>query len=70
MNQIGMGSYSDRVYCDGLQVVVNLSNRELISAENSLLSEGLSFCPTPKDIVVKERRVRFCAMFAVKGVLY
>ena len=23
MNQIGMGSYSDRVYCDGLQVVVN-----------------------------------------------
>ena len=49
MNQIGMGSYSDRVYCDGLQVVVNLSNLELTSAEkNSLLSEGLSFCPTPK----------------------
>ena len=50
MNQIGMGSYSDRVYCDGLQVVVNLSNRELTSAENSLLSEGLSFCRTPQDI--------------------
>ena len=52
MNQIGMGSYSDRVYCDGLQVVVNLSNRELTSAENFLLSKGLSFCPTPKDIDV------------------
>ena len=61
MNQIGMGSYSDRVYCDGLQVVVNLSNRELSSAENSQLPKGLSFCPTPKDIdvYVKERRVRF-----------
>ena len=52
MNQIGMGSYSDRVCCDGLQVVVNLSNRELTSAENSLLSKGLSFCPTTKDIDV------------------
>ena len=53
MNQIGMGSYSDRVCCDGLQVVVNLSNRELTSAENSVLSKGLSFCPTPKDIDVR-----------------
>ena len=52
MNQIGMGSYSDRVCCDGLQVVVNLSNRELTSAENSLLCKGLSFCPTPKDVDV------------------
>ena len=52
MNQIGMGSYSDRVYSDGLQVVVNLSNRELSSAENSQLPKGLSFCPTPKDIDV------------------
>ena len=52
MNQIGMGSYSDRVCCDGLQVVVNFSNRELTSAENALLSKGLSFCPTPKDIDV------------------
>ena len=52
MNQIGMGSYSDRVCCDGLQVVVNLCNRELTSAENSLLSKGLSFCPTTKDIDV------------------
>ena len=52
MNQIGMGWYSDRVCCDGLQVVVILSNRELTSAENSLLAKGLSFCPTPKDIDV------------------
>ena len=50
MNQIGMGWYSDLVYCDGLQVVVNLSNLELTSAKkNYLLSKGLSFCPTPKD---------------------
>lgn len=50
MNQIGMGSYSDRVYCDGLQAVVNLSNLELTSAKkNYLLSKSLSFCPTPKD---------------------
>ena len=36
MNQIGMGSYSDRVYCDGLQAVVNLSNLELTSAKKKL----------------------------------
>ena len=36
MNQIGMGSYSDRVYCDGLQAAVNLSNLELTSAKKKL----------------------------------
>ena len=36
MNQIGMGSYSDRVDCDGLQAVVNLSNLELTSAKKIL----------------------------------
>ena len=30
--------------------MVNLSSRELIPAENSLLSKGLSFCSTPKEI--------------------
>ena len=49
-NPNGLGSSSDRIFSDGLQVVVNLSNRELTPAENSLLSKGLSFCPTPKEI--------------------
>ena len=31
-------------------MVVNLSSRELTPAENSLLSKGLSFCLTPKEI--------------------
>lgn len=47
---IGMGTCNDRVFHDGLQVVVNLSRRDLTPAENSLLSKGLSFCPTPKEI--------------------
>ena len=46
----GMGTCNDRVFHDGLQVVVNLSRRDLTPAENSLLSKGLSFCPTPKEI--------------------
>ena len=36
MKQIGMGPYSDRVYYDGLQAVVNLSNLELTSAKKKL----------------------------------
>ena len=36
MNQIGMGSYSDRVYFDGLQAVVNLSNLELTSPKKKI----------------------------------
>lgn len=35
---------------EGLHVVVNLSSRTLTEAENSLLSKGLSFCPTPEEI--------------------
>ena len=30
--------------------VINLSKRDLTEAENSLLSKGLKFCPTPRDI--------------------
>ena len=50
LEHIGMGICTDRVFRDGLQVVVNLSSRDLTPAENSLLSKGLSFCPTPKEI--------------------
>ena len=50
VEHIGMGTCNDRVFLDGLQVVVNLSNRDLTPAENSLLSKGLSFCPTPREI--------------------
>ena len=49
---VGLGSVSDQVYSDGLQVVVNLSDRTLSEAENALLSKGLSFCPTPTEIDV------------------
>ena len=49
---VGLGSVSDQVYSDGLQVVVNLSDRTLSEAENALLSKGLSFCPTPAEIDV------------------
>ena len=31
-------------------MVVNLSSRVLTPAEISLLSKGLSFCPTPKEV--------------------
>ena len=34
----------------GLNTVVNLSRRELTEGEVSLLSKGLNFCPTPKDL--------------------
>ena len=34
---VGLGSVSDQVYSDGLQVVVNLSDRTLSEAENALL---------------------------------
>ena len=58
---------NDRVYSDGLHVVVNLSSRILTEADNSLLSKGLSFCPTPagidtytlkKDVLEYVRRIR------------
>ena len=47
---LGMGTCNERVFRDGLQVVVNLSSRVLTPAEMSLLSKGLSFCPTPKEV--------------------
>ena len=47
---IGMGTCNDWVFRDGFQVVVNLSSRELTQAEISVLSKGLSFCPTPRGI--------------------
>ena len=48
----GMGLFSnnERVFSDGFQIVVNLSKGLLTPAETSLLSKGLSFCPTPRDI--------------------
>lgn len=56
VEHIGIGTCNDRVFCDGLQVVVNLSSRELTPAENSLLSKGLSFCPTPEEIDIYSLR--------------
>ena len=47
---LGMGTCNERVFHNGLQVVVNLSSRVLTPAEMSLLSKGLSFCPTPKEV--------------------
>ena len=47
---VGLGIMNGRVYSEGLYVVVNLSSRTLTEAENSLLSKGLSFCPTPAGI--------------------
>ena len=47
---LGMGTCNDRVFRDGLQVVVNLSSRVRTPAELSLLSKGLSYCPTPKKV--------------------
>ena len=52
LEHIGMGICTDRVFRDGLQVVVNLSSRDFTPAKNSFLSKGLSFCPTPKEIDV------------------
>ena len=62
-----LGIMDDRAYSEGLHVVVNLSSRTLTEAENSLLSKGLSFCPTPagidtytleKDVLEYVRRIR------------
>lgn len=39
---VGMGT-CNRVFCDGFQVVVNLSSRELTPGEISLLSKGYHF---------------------------
>ena len=54
----GMGLFSnnERVFSDGFQIVPNLSKRLLTPAETSLLSKGLSFCPTPRDIDFFARR--------------
>ena len=69
---VGLGSVSDQVYSDGLQVVVNLSHRILIEADNALLSKGLSFCPTAteiglytlrKDVLNYVRRIRLKEYF-------
>ena len=63
----GLGTMNDRVYTEGLQIVVNLSSRTLTEAKSSLLSKGLSFCPTPaevdtytlkKDVLEFVRRIR------------
>ena len=43
-------SNNERLFSDGFQIAVNLSKRKLTPAETSLLSKGLSFCPTPRDI--------------------
>ena len=52
LKHYGMGEYSNngRVFSDEFQIVVTLSSRELTPAETSLLSKGLSFCPTSKEI--------------------
>ena len=47
---LGMGTCNDRVCRDGLHVAVKLSRGVLTPAEMSLLSKGLSFCPTPKEV--------------------
>ena len=68
----GLGTSNDRVYTDGRQIVVNLSSRNLTETENSLLSKGLSFCPTPvgideytlrKDVLEFVRRIRLKEYF-------
>ena len=68
---LGMGTCNERVFRDGLQVVVNLSSRVLTPAEMSLLSKGLSFCPTPKevDIFALKKDMFFCKTSALKRVL-
>ena len=69
---VGLGIMSDGVFSEGLQVVVNLSSRTLTEAENSLLSKGLSFCPTPagidtyalrRDVLEYVRRIRLKEYF-------
>lgn len=50
VEHMGLGVVDDLAYTEGLHVVVNLSSRTLTEAENSLLSKGLSFCPTPEEI--------------------
>ena len=43
-------SSNQHLFSDGFQIVVNLSKRKLTPAEIFLLSKGLSFRPTPRDI--------------------
>ena len=43
VEHIGMGTFNARVFHDGLQVVVNLSSRDLTPAENSLYQKGCHF---------------------------
>ena len=47
---MGPFSNNEQVFRDGFQVVVNLSKRKLTTAETSLLSKGVSFCTTSRDI--------------------
>ena len=72
---VGLGSVSDQVYSDGLQVVVNLSDRTLNEVENALLSKGLSFCSTTaeidaytlrKDVLNYVRRIRLKEYFTAR----
>ena len=72
---LGLGSVSDQVYSDGLQVVVNLSDRTLNEVENALLSKGLSFCSTTaeidaytlrKDVLNYVRRIRLKEYFTAR----
>ena len=67
----GLGIMKNRVYSEGLHVAVNLSSRTLTEAENSLLSKGLSFCPTPAgiDTYTLKKDVLEYVRHAVKGVL-
>ena len=67
-----LGIINDWVYSEGLHAVVNLSSRTLTEAENSLLSKGLPFCPTPagidtytlkKDVLEYVRRIRLREYF-------
>ena len=69
---VGLGIMNDRVYSEGLHVVVNLLSRTLTEEENSLLSKGLSFCPTPagidtytlkKDVLEYVRHIRLREYF-------
>ena len=69
MNQIGMGSYSDRVYCDGLQAVVNLSNLELTSANHFVPHQRIhaDVFTLRKDVSDFVRRLRLDTTFFMTG---
>ena len=69
----GLGTMNDRVYTEGLQIVVNLSSRTLTEAESSLLSKGLSFCPTPAEVdtyTLKKDVLEFVRRIHLKEYFY